>query len=61
MQRKPSCGTTKSTLCTVSKDEWNTKEDTGTFMKNVLYVLQLSKAGVVVVGVVLGLKQRRIV
>jgi len=29
MQRKPSCVTTKLTLFTVSKDEWNTKEDTG--------------------------------
>jgi len=29
MQRKPSCATTTSTLFTVSKDECNTKEDTG--------------------------------
>jgi len=27
--RKPSCATTKSTLFAVSKDEWNTLEDTG--------------------------------
>ena len=31
---------TKSTLSVVSKDEWNTKEDTGTPMKNALYILQ---------------------
>jgi len=29
MQRKPSCATTKLTYFDVSKDEWNTKEDTG--------------------------------
>ena len=29
MQRKPSRATTKLMLFTVSKDEWNTKEDTG--------------------------------
>ena len=34
--RKPSCGTTKLTLFTVSRDERNTKEDTGKSMKNVL-------------------------
>jgi len=28
-QRKPSCATTKLTLFTVSKDDWNTKEGTG--------------------------------
>ena len=30
---KPSCATTKSPLFAVSKDEWDTKEDTGKFMK----------------------------
>jgi len=29
MQRKPSHATTKSTLFIVSKDEWDTEEDTG--------------------------------
>ena len=38
MQRKPSCATTKSTLFTVSKNEWNTKEDTGKSLKNTLHV-----------------------
>ena len=33
---KPSCATTKSTLFVVSKDEWDTKEDTGKSMKNAL-------------------------
>ena len=41
--KKPSHGTTKSTLFTVSKDEWNTKEDTGKSMKNVMYILQYAK------------------
>jgi len=36
-QRKP------STLFTVSKDEWNTKEDTGKSLKNVLHVLWCAK------------------
>ena len=40
---KPSCATTKSTPLAVSKDEWNTKEDTGKSMKNALYVLQYAK------------------
>ena len=40
---KPSRATTKSTLFTVSKDEWDTKEDTGKSMKNSLYVLRYSK------------------
>ena len=40
---KPSRATTKSTLFAVSKDEWDTKEDTGTSMKNALYVLQYAK------------------
>ena len=34
-QRKPSCATTKLMLFTVSKDEWNTKEDTGKSLKNI--------------------------
>ena len=37
---KLSRATTKSTLLAVSKDEWNTKEDTGKSMKNALYVLR---------------------
>ena len=40
---KPSCATTKSTLFAVSKDEWDTKEDTGKSMKNALYVLWYAK------------------
>jgi len=40
MQRKPSCATTKSTLFTVSKDKWNTKEDTSKSLKNALHVLR---------------------
>ena len=40
---KPSCATTKSTLFAVSKDEWDTKEDTGKSMKNALYVLRYAK------------------
>ena len=35
--------TTKSTLFTVSKDEQNTKEDTGKSMKNALHVLRYAK------------------
>jgi len=35
--RNPSHTTTKSTLFTVSKDEWNTKEESGKSMKNALY------------------------
>ena len=31
--------TTRSTLFAVSKDEWDTKEETGKSMKNALYVL----------------------
>ena len=30
----------KSTPCTVRKDKWDTKEDTGKSMKHALYVLQ---------------------
>ena len=40
---KPSCAITKSTLFTVSKDEWDTKEDTGKSMKYALYVLRYAK------------------
>ena len=40
---KPSCATTKLTLFAVSKDEWDTKEDTGKSMKNALYILQYAK------------------
>ena len=40
---KPSHATTQSTLFAVSKDEWDTKEDTGKPMKNALYVLQCAK------------------
>ena len=36
---KPSHATTKLTLFAVSKDEWDTKEDTGKSMKNALCVL----------------------
>jgi len=35
--------TTKSMLFTVSKDEWNTKEDTGKSLKNTLHILQYAK------------------
>ena len=40
---KPSRATTKSTLFAVSKDEWDTKEDTGKSLKNALYVLRYAK------------------
>ena len=40
---KPSCAIAKSTLFAVSKDEWDTKEDTGKSMKNALYVLWYAK------------------
>ena len=40
---KPSRAIAKSTLFAVSKDEWDTKEDTGKSMKNALYVLQYAK------------------
>ena len=42
-KEKPSCATTKLTLFAVSKDEWDTKEDTGKSMKNALYVLRYAK------------------
>ena len=40
---KPSCATAKLTLFTVSKDECDTKEDSGKSMKNALYILQYAK------------------
>ena len=40
---KPSRATAKSTLFAVSKDEWDTKEDTGKSMKKALYVLRYAK------------------
>ena len=40
---KPSHAIVKSTLFAVSKDEWDTKEDTGKSMKNALYVLWYAK------------------
>ena len=40
---KPSRAIAKWTLFVVSKDEWDTKEDTGKSMKNALYVLQYAK------------------
>ena len=43
IERKPSCATAKLTLFAVSKDEWDTKEDTGKSMKNAMYVLWYAK------------------
>ena len=40
---RPSCVTAKLTPFPVSKDEWDTKEDTGKSMKNALYVLWHAK------------------
>ena len=40
---KPSHSTTKSTLLAVSKDEWDTKEDTGKSMKDALYIVRRAK------------------
>ena len=42
-ERKPSHATAKSTPFAVSKDEWDTKVDTGKSMKNALYVLWYAK------------------
>ena len=43
-QRKPSArATTKLTLFNVSKDEWNTKEDTDKSLKNALHVQLYAK------------------
>ena len=39
----PSRARAKSTPFPVSKDEWDTKEDTGKSMKNALYVLRYAK------------------
>ena len=44
-EEKPSCATVKLTIFTVSKDEWDTKEDTGKSMKNALYVCQKAPLG----------------
>ena len=41
---KPSRARAKSTPFPVSKDEWDTKEDTGKPMKNALYVLRYAKS-----------------
>ena len=40
---KPSRACAKLTPFPVSKDEWDTKEDTGKSMKNALYVLRYAK------------------
>ena len=40
---KPSHATAKLTSFAVSKDEWETKEDTGKSMKNELYILRYAK------------------
>ena len=40
LEGKPSRACAKLTPFPVSKDEWDTKEDTGKSMKNVLYVLR---------------------
>ena len=40
---KPSRAIAKSTLFAVSKDEWDTKEDTGKSMKKALHVLRYAK------------------
>ena len=40
---KSSRTTAKSTPFTISKDEWDTKEDTGKSMKNALYILRYAK------------------
>ena len=42
-EEKPSCAITMSTLFAVSKDEWDTKEDTGESMKKTLHELQYAK------------------
>ena len=52
---KPSRAIAKSTLLAVSKDEWDTKEDTGKSMKNALYILRYAKLSTV------GPKRRRTV
>ena len=40
---KSLCAIAKSILFAVSKDEWDTKEDTGKSKKNALYVLRYAK------------------
>ena len=40
---KPSRARAKSTPFLVSKDEWDTKEDTGKSLKNALHVLRYAK------------------
>ena len=40
---KPSRATAKLTPSAVSKDEWDTKKDTGKSMKNALHVLRYAK------------------
>ena len=40
---KPSRAIAKSTFFAVSKDEWDTKEDTGKSMKDALYILRYAK------------------
>ena len=40
---KPSCTTAKLMPFVVSKDEWDTKEDTGNSMKITLYVLRYAE------------------
>ena len=42
-EEKPLCAHAKSTPFPVSKDEWNTKKDTGKSMKNALYILRYAK------------------
>ena len=42
-KRKPSHATAKLTLFTVSKEEWNTKEDTGKSMKKAMNILRYAK------------------
>ena len=37
-EEMPSCAVTKLTLFAASKDEWDTKENTGKSIKNALYV-----------------------
>ena len=39
----PPRATAKLKFFVVSKDEWDTKEDTGKFMKNALYILRYAK------------------
>ena len=43
LEGKPSCAHAKSTPFPVSKDELDTKEDTGKSMKNALYILRYAK------------------